>query len=111
MSIPRKWHDTWHFGLGIEWQAASKWLLQTGTAFDTSPVRDRRHNTPDLPSGNQWRFSGGLVYDWSDTVKVGLNYTYIDFGRSPINVSSALGRLEGDYEEFHAHVVALTVEY
>ena len=111
VEIPRRWHDTWHFGLGTEWRAAPRWLLQTGVGFDTSPVRDRRHNLPDMPSGNQWRFSAGFVYDWSDSVTVGLNYTYIDFGRSPIDARTPIGRLEGDYKDFQAHAVSLSVQF
>jgi long-subunit fatty acid transport protein len=111
IEIPRGWHDTWHFGLGVEWRAAPAWLLQTGVAFDTSPVRDRHHNLPDMPADRQWRFSAGLVYDWSESVKVGLNYTFVDFGDNPINASTAFGRLERDYEEFYGHVVALSVEF
>ena len=111
IEIPRNWHDTWHFGLGAEWRARPAWLLQTGVAFDTSPIRDRRHNLPDMPSDRQWRFSAGFVYNWSESVTVGLNYTYIDFGRSPINSNSALGRFEGDYDKFVAHVVSASVEF
>ena len=111
IEVDRGWHDTWHFGLGAEWRAAPAWLLQAGVAFDTSPVRDRQHNLPDMPADRQWRFATGFVYDWSESVKVGLNYTYIDFGRSPIDSRSALGRFQGDYQTFVAHVLALSVEF
>ena len=109
--IPRDWHDTWHFGLGVEWRVKPDWLLQTGVAHDTSPVPDRDRNLPDSPSGRQWRFSGGVVHDWSESTKLALNYTYIDFGRSPVKAETAFGRLEGDYEDFGAHVIALSIEF
>jgi long-chain fatty acid transport protein len=111
VEVPRNWHDTWHFGLGAEWRIAPRWLLQTGVAFDTSPVRDRHHNLPDQPSGRQWRFSAGVVHNWSESVQIGLNYTYIDFGRSPIDASNAFGRLAGDYEDFGAHVAAVSIAF
>jgi long-chain fatty acid transport protein len=111
IEVPRGWHDTWHFGLGLEWQATPYWLFQTGVAFDTSPVRDRHHNLPDMPSDRQWRFSGGFVYDWSETTQIGVNYTYVDFGRSPIDVTNNFGRLSGDYEDFGAHVFAVSVAF
>ena len=60
---------------------------------------------------NKRVFSAGFVYDWSESVQVGLNYTYIDFGRSPIQAQAALGTLEGDYDEFGAHAIALSVEF
>jgi long-chain fatty acid transport protein len=111
VSVPRKWHDTWHFGLGTEWRVAPRWLLQTGVAFDTSPVRDRHHNLPDMPADRQWRFSAGVVHDWSERVQFGLNYTYADYGRAPIDASNAFGRLAGDYEDYALHVVAFSVAF
>jgi long-chain fatty acid transport protein len=111
LQIPRNWHDTWHFGLGLEWRVAPRWLLQTGVAFDTSPVRDRHHNSADLASDRQWRFSAGVVHDWSESVQIGLNYTYLDLGRSPIDSSNAFGRLAGDYEDYGAHIAAVSVAF
>jgi long-chain fatty acid transport protein len=111
VSVPRKWHDTWHFGLGAEWWVAPAWLLQTGVAFDTSPVRNRQHNLPDMPSDRQWRFSAGVVHDWSERVQIGFNYTYADYGRAPIDVSNALGRLAGDYEDYALHIVGMSVGF
>jgi long-chain fatty acid transport protein len=111
VEVPRDWKDTWHFALGAEWRVAPRWLLQTGVAYDTSPVRDRYRNLPDQPSDRQWRFSGGVVYDWSDRVQFALNYTYIDFGRSPIDASNAFGRLAGDYKDFVGHAIVLSVAF
>ncbi|MEN8159534.1 MAG: outer membrane protein transport protein [Myxococcota bacterium] len=111
VKIPRRWHDTWHFGVGLEWQAAPGWLLQTGVAYDTSPVSSRRHNLPDMPSDRQWRYSVGAVYDCGEGVRVGLNYTYVDFGSAPIRATNALGTISGDYDEFGAHVIALSVAF
>ncbi len=111
IQVPRDWKDTWHFGLGGEWRVAPAWLLQTGVAYDTSPVRDRSNNLPDMPSDRQWRFSAGVVHDWSERVKIGLNYTYADYGRSPIDVTNAFGRLAGDYSNFGLHIVALSVAF
>ena len=110
-AMPRNWKDTWHVALGTEWRAAPRWLLQTGVAYDTSPVRDRYQNLPDQPSDRQWRFSAGVVHDWSERVKIGLNYTYIDFGRSPIDTSNPFGRLAGDYKRFVGHVIGFSVAF
>ena len=111
LQVPRRWHDTWHFGLGVEWQAAPAWLLQFGVAHDTSPVRNRRYNQPDMPSDRQWRFSAGVIHDWNERVRIGVNYTLVDFGRSPIDVSNAFGRLQGDYDDFQAHVVSVSASF
>jgi long-chain fatty acid transport protein len=111
LNISRNWHDTWHVGVGVEWRAAPAWLLQFGVAHDTSPVRDRRHNLPDMASDRQWRFSAGFIHDWSERVKLGLHYTLIDFGRSPIETGNAYGNFVGDYDTFQAHAIALTASF
>jgi long-subunit fatty acid transport protein len=111
LEAPVQWHDTWHFGIGAEWRAAPAWLLQAGVAYDTSPVRDRQHNQAYMPSDRQWRFSTGVVHDWNERVQIGLNYTLIDFGRSPMDLSNAFGRFQGDFDDFRAHVVALSVSF
>ena len=77
----------------------------------SSPVRDRFQNLPDQPSDRQWRFSVGVVHDWSERVKIGLSYTFIDFGHSPIDTSNAFGRLAGDYQSFDGHAIALSVGF
>jgi long-chain fatty acid transport protein len=111
LEIARAWHDTWHVGLGVEWRAAPAWLLQFGVAHDTSPVRDRRHNLPDMASDRQWRFSAGFIHDWNEKVRLGLHYTLIDFGRSPIQTGNAFGDFVGDYDTYQAHVIALTAAF
>ena len=111
LEVVRDWQDTWHFGLGTEWRAAPAWLLQAGIAYDTSPVQARENNYPDMPSDRQWRYSAGFIYDWSENLKLGVAYTLIDFGRSPVAATNPFGRLAGDYDKFLAHVIALTATF
>jgi long-chain fatty acid transport protein len=111
LEVPRKWRDTWHLGAGVEWRVAPRWLLQTGVGYDSSPVKERSTNLPDMPSDDQWRLSFGFVHDLTENVRIGLNYTYIDFGRSPIATPNDFGRLVGDYEDFEAHAVAFSVAF
>jgi len=111
ISIPISWHDTWHFGVGLEWRAHPRWLLQTGVAYDTSPVRDSHHNRPDFPADRQWRVSCGLVYDWSESIQLGLNYTYVNLGSAPIDITNQFGRFQGEYEDNQFHAIALSVEF
>jgi long-subunit fatty acid transport protein len=43
---------------------ADPWLLSAGIAYDSSMVDDK-DRTPDLPTGESWRFGLGARYDWS----------------------------------------------
>jgi long-chain fatty acid transport protein len=111
VQVPREWRDTWHFAFGVEWQAEEHWLLQAGLAYDTSAARSRETNFADMPTDRQWRFSVGFVYSGKAWGDIGFNYTFVDFGSAPINASSTFGTLEGEYEDFNAHVVALSFSF
>jgi long-chain fatty acid transport protein len=109
LQLPRDWRDTWHFGLGLEWRVTPAWLLQTGVAHDTSPVRSRHKNFPDMPADRQWRFSMGVVHDWSESLQLAFNYTWIDLGKARIDIGNDYGRLIGEYDQNRAHVFSFSV--
>ncbi len=111
VQIPRDWNDTWHFALGLEWQADEHWRLQTGIAYDTSPIRSRETNFADMPTDRHWRLAFGFVYSGKEWADIGLNYTYLNFGRAPINAISPFGTLEGKYEDFDAHIISLSFSF
>ena len=111
LSIPRHWEDTWHVGLGFEYSLNERWLLQAGTSYDSSPVDDVESGFPDLPVDRQWRFALGAVYDWSDETRVGVSYTYLDGGSSPLDLSLGPGRLKGEYDTNRIHFLAFWVAF
>ena len=50
----RKFDDTFHFALGLQYQIDTPWLLSVGIAYDESPASDS-DRTPDMPLDRQWR--------------------------------------------------------
>jgi long-chain fatty acid transport protein len=94
VSIPRRWHDTWHYAGGIHYRPADKWLLQAGISYDTSPV-DSDDRTPDMPIDRQVRYAIGAQYQKSKTFKIGVALEYIDLGDAKINRPL----FKGDYED------------
>jgi long-chain fatty acid transport protein len=91
--IPRNWDDTWHVGVGVQYWLDDRWMLQSGVAYDSSPV-DSDDRTADLPMDRQIRVAIGLQHHWTDKVKVGASFTYADYGDA--NIRSSL--LRGKYE-------------
>ena len=105
-AIPRNWKDTYKLGAGIHYRPASPWLLMTGFAFDSNPV-DSKDRTADMPADRQLRYAVGTEYQWSERLKLGANFTYVDAGNSKINSSN----LKGDYKRNELFFIALNASY
>lgn len=91
--LPRNWEDTWHISAGVQYRPANGWLLQTGVAYDSSPV-DAEDRTPDLPVDRQIRLAAGAEYELNQTTTLGASLVYVDLGDAEINRSS----LRGEYD-------------
>lgn len=106
----RNFDDTWHFAVGAQYRLTPDWKLSTGFAFDTSPVSNK-DRTPDAPLDRQIRAAGGVEYSLSESMTLGLAYTYLNGGSADIRQSSAFrGTLVGDYERNDIHVVAVNID-
>ena len=100
----RKFDDTLHFALGLQYQIDTPWLLSVGIAYDESPVSDS-DRTPDMPLDRQWRYATGVQYDLSDDITVGCAYEFLDAGDAEINQNrgALAGALVGDYSSNYIH--------
>ncbi len=105
-SLPRRWHDTWHYAGGIHYKPVERWLLRAGFSYDTSPV-DSADRTPDMPIDNQVRYAIGFQYNYSKTVMFGASFEYADFGNGKINRPL----FKGDYEDNDIYVAAVFVSW
>ena len=110
-TVDRNSDDTWHFAIGARYRLSPDWKLSAGLAYDTSPVDDS-DRTPDMPLDRQIRASGGVQYDSSESMTMGLAYTFLDGGSADIQQSSSFrGNLIGDYERNTIHVIAAHAEW
>jgi long-chain fatty acid transport protein len=100
----RKFDDTLHFALGLQYQIDTPWLLSVGIAYDESPVSDS-DRTPDMPLDRQWRYATGVQYDLSADITVGCAYEFLDAGDAEINQNrgALAGALAGDYSSNYIH--------
>jgi long-chain fatty acid transport protein len=110
-TLDRGLKDTWHASIGLQYRPAERWLVTAGFAYDSSPV-SRSNRTVDLPLDRQLRGSAGVLYDLSQSVTLGLAYTYVNLGDAPLDQSGPLwGRLQGRYDRNEIHVWALTLSW
>ena len=90
--------DTWHIGIGGEYQASTKLMYTMGVSWDSSWQRDK-NRTPIVPIGTVWRLGGGIKYQKSEdfTWGGGLSIFYEgDLPIKPIDTSHD-GTLSGKY--------------
>ena len=103
----RNFNDTWQLALGAMYRIDQNWLVSSGIAYDTSPVKNK-DRTPDLPVDRQIRLSAGVQYFFTETNKIGLAYTYMDAGDADIRQSGPVrGTVEGNYSSNSLHAIAL----
>ncbi len=110
-SIDRNWHDTWRIGLGAEYRATEKWVLRSGFSFDSSPV-DLDDRLPDIPVGDQYRFSAGVQHDFGQGKIFGLSYTFLyqdmDIDSVVLPPSNTV-TLHGDYNDAYLHIIGISL--
>jgi long-chain fatty acid transport protein len=63
-------------------------------------MMDDEDRTPDLPLGKMWRFGLGASYDWSESLALGVGYTFLWSGDLDMDVNRGplAGRVSGTYE-------------
>jgi long-chain fatty acid transport protein len=94
--------DTWHIGLGAEYQASEKLMYTMGASWDSSWQRDA-NRTAMIPIGTVWRIGGGFKYKKSDDFTWGSGVSIFYEGDLPIApVDNPIeGRFSGQYSNVY----------
>jgi len=69
-SVDAGFDDTWHFGVGVEYQYNPKWMLTAGFSYD-SAMMDSDTRPINLPLGDMYRYAAGFKYRKSDDLTLG----------------------------------------
>jgi long-chain fatty acid transport protein len=112
-TLDLEYHDTFHGALGAQVHASEKWLLSAGAAYDSSAVSDD-NRTVTLPMGEAWRFGLGAQYQVSQSVDLGMAYTFLWQGDMPVDqgTDAALrGRVSGAYEDAWISVMNVSLTW
>jgi long-chain fatty acid transport protein len=104
--IPTNWDDTWKFSGGVHYRPTKLWLFQAGVAYDTSPV-DAVDRTPDLPLDRQFRYALGMQYEWSESLSLGGQFVYADYGDAEIRNDL----LKGEYDKNDIFFLAMNANW
>jgi long-chain fatty acid transport protein len=112
LTADRNYTDTWHAALGVQVRVADPWMVSAGIAYDSSMVDDA-DRTPDLPTGEAWRFGVGARYDWSAQLAFNLAYELLWMGDLDmgLNRGPLAGTVSGQYEEAAIHFISLNVNW
>lgn len=73
----------------------------------------RSNRSPSLPLDRTIRYAGGIQYDWTQNLTLGLAYTFIDAGEAAIDKEGGpfVGTLQGDYDPNCINVVNVNLIY
>jgi long-chain fatty acid transport protein len=98
--------DTVHVAIGAHFRFHPKWRATAGFAYDSSPVEDTNRSI-NMPLDRQFRYSAGLIHEWSDRVTLGLAYTFMHAGSAPVTQTRGplSGTISGDFSSNYAHIM------
>jgi long-chain fatty acid transport protein len=104
-----QYDDTFHVAVGTHYRFHPQWRVTAGFAYDSSPAGET-DRTVAMPLDRGLRYSGGLIWDLSERVTLGLAYTFLDGGKAtltqsrPGNLSSTVS---GEFSSNYYHMIAL----
>jgi long-chain fatty acid transport protein len=91
VDIPLKFRDTWYVAGGVHYHLNEALTLQTGVRYDSSALKDRDRTT-GFPVDRAWTLGAGGLYDWSENLRIGLSFVWVDLGKAPVNTSYVKGK-------------------
>ncbi|MHC4899722.1 MAG: hypothetical protein ACYTGW_21730, partial [Planctomycetota bacterium] len=79
------------------------------------PIRPTKR-LPDIPTGEQWRFSVGLEHAFTEAMIMGFSYTFIYGGKGEYNnaaqpPASAGVVLDGHHQDNYLHFIGVTARW
>jgi len=105
-----KFDDTYHVGIGAQYQYDSKWRYSAGVSYD-SALSDGAHRSPVIPMGEMFRFGGGVEYKKRSDLTVGAAMDIMWEGDLSLNASSDGGTISGEYENVFLAFLAVYAKW
>lgn len=102
-TVDLDFRDTWHFGVGAEYQYAPKLLLTSGFSFDTSMSSDRTRPI-SLPLGTMYRYAVGFKYRANENLTYGGGFSWLWQGNLPVKETGDVG---GHYQKVSISFLSL----
>ena len=111
------YQDTYHTGIGAQYQLNPDWRVNTGFGYDSSMVKDENRSVA-LPVGASYKYGLGAEWQATDKYNVGMNYELTWVGDMPVNQVAALpgpvvsrGNVVGSFNNTAFHFFAFNVRF
>jgi long-chain fatty acid transport protein len=98
--------DTWRVGGGLHYQVTPDWMLQTGYSYDSSALKNK-NRTAALPVDEQHRFAFGAIHQLSESLRVGMNFEWVNLGSGKIRGAA----IRGSYKRNDIFFVGFNVNW
>jgi long-chain fatty acid transport protein len=107
-TIDADFRDTWHFGIGAEYQWRSHTQLTAGISYDTS-MSSQRTRPLAIPLGALYRYAVGFKHRRSEGLTIGGGLTWLYEGNLEIEdqTGSGGGRTHGKYSNVSLYIFSL----
>lgn len=106
-AVDADFRDTWHFGVGAEYQWKPNLQLTAGVAMDTS-MSSTRTRSLAIPLGTLYRYAVGFKYKRKKGMTIGGGLTWLYEGNLPIeDVAGIGGDVNGRYGNVSLYIFSL----
>jgi len=103
--------DTWQIAAGLQYKVSPELMLSAGFAYDSSMVSDG-DRTVSAPVAAQYRYAGGVQYQWTEHLRTGLAYEFMWQGKMPLEQSRRTGAaLSGQFTNTLINFFSLSLIY
>jgi len=89
--VPLGFRDTWYLGGGVRFRLRDRWTLQTGLRYDSSALKDSKRTTA-FPIDRTYNLGVGALYDWSENLRIGFAFNWVDLGDARVDSKFAKGK-------------------
>jgi long-chain fatty acid transport protein len=104
--------DTWHFGVGAQYQYTPKLMLTGGFSYDTS-MSDDSNRPIDLPLGAMYRYALGFKYQKSADLLLGAGLSFLWQGDLKVKPAGGglAGQVSGQYNNVSITFLSFYVQW
>ena len=104
--------DTWHVGVGAQYQYTPKWMFTAGFSYDSAAVSDSKRPI-ELPVAAMYRYALGFKYLKSEKVTLGAGLSFLWEGDVDVKLvgNPVRGEVSGQYDNLNITFLSLYVQW
>ena len=104
--------DTWHFGIGAEYQYTPELMLTAGFSYDSS-MMDSDTRPINLPLGDMYRYAAGFKFRKSDHLTLGGGLSFLWMGDMEVKQAGnpKEGFVSGQYDDVFLTFLSFYIQW